>query len=356
MATADINNEMKQAAEYAISVARKTYGKVLDYSEDSIPHLDELLKQVYQQFRNQNEDIVSSSNALKVNAAIWGSYLGEIIREKVGGTWIVDESGRWLVVNHFKFSPIIFIFQRVSGKINTSVKQYFDEVAEKLSPHPINPVYIQTTSEETKKSFPFEKVLQIILGVVVLLSLILMGIWLSSTRVAAVARTTQQAVYTQQAAAAVATANSRVHNSPTKTPIPIPTKIRQTPTRTVNINCRVSDYNNYVVVVSNIFSELDLEMEAARSVGLEEVLTSPSASRTMADYMYDHYITAKAIVPPPCLELAHSYLLNYLNYNYQVFMYAAQGDYSTALDYLNKLDAALDTFHSEADRVGDSLK
>ncbi len=40
MATPNINDEMRQTAEYAIKVARERFGKQLDYSESSLPTLE----------------------------------------------------------------------------------------------------------------------------------------------------------------------------------------------------------------------------------------------------------------------------------------------------------------------------
>ena len=92
-----VNDEMKQAAEYAIKVAKEKFGLILDYSDNSLPNLEKLLEQASQQYRSQVGNRKPLDNAINRTASIWGSYLGEVIRRKWGGEWIIDENSKRLL-------------------------------------------------------------------------------------------------------------------------------------------------------------------------------------------------------------------------------------------------------------------
>jgi hypothetical protein len=163
-----------------------------------------------------------------------------------------------VVVNGLKFSPIDYVYRRITGQLQGNVKEYFDDVYIKLSSQPINfvqpepnlpnsaytsnqsqtepskaIVQPQNISNNKNKSISVERILQIVLGVVVLCLLGGVASWLYSSQISvpASARATQQAAYTQQAANVVATAIQRLYNTstPTVTPTITPT-ITNTPT------------------------------------------------------------------------------------------------------------------------------
>ena len=123
MATTNTNDEMRQAAEYAIKIAKERFGKQLDYSEGSLPALEYLIEQAHQQFKTNNvEGKISNDAALNRTASVWGSYLGEFIRENLGGSWIIEDSIRLMVVNENKFSPINYVYLSITGQRQNNVK------------------------------------------------------------------------------------------------------------------------------------------------------------------------------------------------------------------------------------------
>ena len=144
-----VNDEMKQAAEYAIKVAKEKFGLILDYSDNSLPNLEKLLEQASQQYRSQVGNRKPLDNAINRTASIWGSYLGEVIRRKWGGEWIIDEnSKRLLSINGLAFFPILYIYQRITGQQQKNVKQYLEQIAAKLSPEPTNLVQSMSNRAE----------------------------------------------------------------------------------------------------------------------------------------------------------------------------------------------------------------
>jgi len=145
MATPNINDEMRQTAEYAIKVAKELFGKQLDYTENSLPNLEYLIEQAHQQFiTTKSEGKISNDIAINRTASVWGSYFGELLRENLGGTWFFDESNRWVEVNGLRCSPIEFVYQRITGQLEIEVKLFFEETVKDLSSQPINLIQPKT--------------------------------------------------------------------------------------------------------------------------------------------------------------------------------------------------------------------
>jgi hypothetical protein len=122
----EINAEMQENAEYAISIAKESYGFLLDYSEKSLSLLDDILLKIYWGFSGQS--MSEGKGGLVYNTAIiWGSYLGEYMRLKWGGTWIYKGKEQCISINNIMFSPIKFIYQRVSSHPEFRVKDFVQE-------------------------------------------------------------------------------------------------------------------------------------------------------------------------------------------------------------------------------------
>jgi uncharacterized membrane protein YhaH (DUF805 family) len=134
LSTTNTNDEMRQAAEYAIKAARERFGKLLDYSETSLTSLEYIIEQAHQQFIIDKADGNGLMRTeLNRTASIWGSYLGELVRDKFGGTWITEQAKRWMIINGFIISPIKYVFQRITGQLSINVKEYFDEVVKEIT-------------------------------------------------------------------------------------------------------------------------------------------------------------------------------------------------------------------------------
>jgi len=242
MPTSNVNDEMRQTAEYAIRIARERFGKQLDYSEGSLPTLEYIIEQAHQQFNaNKVEGKISNDTALNRTDSVWGSYLGELIRGgKKGGTWIIEESKRLVVVNDFKFSPIDYVYQRITGQLQGNVKEYFDDVYIKLSSQPINFVQpepnlpnsaytfnqSQTEPSKAKVSPKSASKVERILGILAAVSSIFLIGWLSYLFLFPTLFP-QNAYYVLPQPTAIPS----IRNIPTKTPKPTFTKLAATSTR-----------------------------------------------------------------------------------------------------------------------------
>ena len=121
-----INDLMKASSDYAIIEAKERFGQVLDFSEESIVKLESILEQVYQHFANLTKD-EETNKAITDASVLWGSYLGEYIRVKWGGTWIGKGSDRLVSITNIKFSPINLVYQKITSHPEYSVEIYLNE-------------------------------------------------------------------------------------------------------------------------------------------------------------------------------------------------------------------------------------
>jgi hypothetical protein len=142
----NINDEMKTAADYAIKSAKEKFGQALDFSEQSIEKLDDLLEQIYQSFSNHAMD-EETSNEISDTAIIWGGYLGEYMCMKWGGSWIRKGSDRLVSILNIEFSPINLVYQKISSHPEFTVENYLIESKKLIYSSVINPQQSQYMPE-----------------------------------------------------------------------------------------------------------------------------------------------------------------------------------------------------------------
>jgi hypothetical protein len=101
---------MRAAAETAVVEAERTYGFVLDYSEDSLGYLDPILAQV----------ALSPTLDVERETKLWGAYFGETILGLYGGDWEFSQYPRsnaavpTLVVRGAQLYPLMKVFRRLT--------------------------------------------------------------------------------------------------------------------------------------------------------------------------------------------------------------------------------------------------
>jgi len=138
MPDAIVNDEMKAMADYAVKSAKERYNQDLDYSDQSITSLDTILEKIYWGFSNTNDD-KGEGGLIYQTAMIWGSYLGEYMRQKWGGTWILRGSERIVSIINIEFSPIRLIYQKITSGPDHSVEDYLTEAKRIIYRSVINP-------------------------------------------------------------------------------------------------------------------------------------------------------------------------------------------------------------------------
>ena len=142
----EINDEMRVTADYAITSAKERYGLVLDYTEDSLVLLGNILEKIYWGFSSHTR--TEGQDGLIYNTAIiWGSYVGEYMRLKWGGTWILKGSERVVSITSIEFSPISFVYQKITDHPEYSVENYVYEAKKLIYTSVIHPKKSQVLSE-----------------------------------------------------------------------------------------------------------------------------------------------------------------------------------------------------------------
>jgi hypothetical protein len=128
----DINNEMTKQAEYASTTAKEKFGCTLDFSEDSLVQLEALLDQAYQRFSQLAKEGKLRNEVVQKTANVWGSYLGEVVRRKWGGTWSRKANDATLEIDGNDVSPIAFVYQRITRQPQYETLQFYADVTAKL--------------------------------------------------------------------------------------------------------------------------------------------------------------------------------------------------------------------------------
>jgi hypothetical protein len=129
------NSDILTAAELAIKGAKKELNKTLDYSIDSFKDLEAFVQHVKNRLSNLKLEGKLTEQIIQRASMSIGAYLGEIIRRHHGGTWISKNPiMKALVINGQEFSPILYIFQRLTKDSNYGLESYWSDVHQKLYP------------------------------------------------------------------------------------------------------------------------------------------------------------------------------------------------------------------------------
>jgi len=152
----DVNDEMKAVADYAIKSAKVRFGLVLDFSEQTIASLENILEKIYWGFSSHPKE-EGKGGVIFNTAVIWGSYLGEYMRLKWGGKWVLKGSDPFVSISNIEFSPINLVYQKITTHPDYKLENYLSEANRKLYKSAINPKQSQSLSENI--SLPKKQVL-----------------------------------------------------------------------------------------------------------------------------------------------------------------------------------------------------
>jgi hypothetical protein len=88
-----------------------------------------LLQQAYEQNSSQGSGKNLSEEAIQKTARVWGSYLGELMRRKWGGEWVVSGTDIKLIIRGKSYSPFQHIYQRITIGQQYDTNKYFASIA-----------------------------------------------------------------------------------------------------------------------------------------------------------------------------------------------------------------------------------
>ena len=127
MTSAELTDLMIDSAQNAITTTADEFNLTLDCSVESIDLVDDVILS----WLGRYEDQALEESAVFTICNIYGAYVGEIFRNKVGGNWAYDESdpdAPYVVLNYagsaYAFAGICY--QRLVNDSQISVRRYFD--------------------------------------------------------------------------------------------------------------------------------------------------------------------------------------------------------------------------------------
>jgi hypothetical protein len=133
-AYASIAEMMQASAAKAIGSARERFGFHLDYSEASLGALETILANVAAALS------LEDAQAVEYETKLWGSYLGEVVRQRWGGAWeLCPYPGSAFTVpavniRGSQLFPLIKVYRRIALGEAEEIGKYYQMVRQKLAP------------------------------------------------------------------------------------------------------------------------------------------------------------------------------------------------------------------------------
>ena len=118
---------MKDTAQDAVENAKEQLGIELDYSNESVMHIDRLISHYLDNYQSQTLD----QKTIFTVCHMFGSYVGEVFKRSAGGHWVYDDSDPDApnVLLHYQDKSFAFAgicYERLIKDSSVSVKKYFD--------------------------------------------------------------------------------------------------------------------------------------------------------------------------------------------------------------------------------------
>jgi hypothetical protein len=124
----DLGAMMEGYAQAAVEVANSNFRQTLDFSSDSINALDEILVLLSE----------SPEIDLDFESRLWGSYLGEMLRQRYAGSWEMTQypGGEHAVpaveVRGSRLFPLMKVYRRLTIGDEEDLRSFYTMVTERL--------------------------------------------------------------------------------------------------------------------------------------------------------------------------------------------------------------------------------
>ena len=124
----DLGAMMEGYAHAAVEVARSEFGQQLDFTADSINALDEILVLLSE----------SPEIDLDYESRLWGSYLGEVLRQRYAGTWEMTlypgagHAAPAVDVRGSRLFPLMKVYRRLTMGEEEDLHSFYAMVTERL--------------------------------------------------------------------------------------------------------------------------------------------------------------------------------------------------------------------------------
>ena len=135
MNATELEQLMYDSAADAVSVAKEEFTIELDYTQESVAKIDEILIKFLDKYRDQ----VLEDSAVFTLSNVFGAYVGEVFRKNYGGEWRYDNSDPeapyvLLEIGSRSYAFAGICYERLVSDSKVGVKDYFDHAASQHSP------------------------------------------------------------------------------------------------------------------------------------------------------------------------------------------------------------------------------
>jgi hypothetical protein len=131
MSREELTQLMADSAQNAVVTTKEEFNLELDGSAESIQLVDDVILSWIDKYK----DLALEDNAVFTICNLYGAYVGEIFRHKVGGSWrydISDPDSPHVLLDYagksYAFPGICY--QRLVNDSQVSVKSYYDQAVE----------------------------------------------------------------------------------------------------------------------------------------------------------------------------------------------------------------------------------
>ncbi|PIU98370.1 hypothetical protein COS61_01745 [Candidatus Wolfebacteria bacterium CG03_land_8_20_14_0_80_40_12] len=109
-------NQFRQYAQIHIDITKKSFGIDLGFDEKSILKLDDLIQEAWpDQPPTQIDNVI----------LLFGSFLGEAIKQTLGGEWVQTEQGWGIKIGDATLMVFTKIKKRLLNGIEGSISYYY---------------------------------------------------------------------------------------------------------------------------------------------------------------------------------------------------------------------------------------
>ena len=122
----DLGAMMEGYAQAAVECAKREFKQRLDFTAESIDGLDEILV------------LVGPELDVDFEARLWGSYLGEVLRQRYAGSWEMTQYPGGMVavpavdVRGSRLFPLMKVYRRLTVGEEDDLRAFYAMVTERL--------------------------------------------------------------------------------------------------------------------------------------------------------------------------------------------------------------------------------
>jgi len=281
----NVNSQMQELANKAITAAKDKFGISLDFSENSLQQLEVLLQQAHEGYKQTS----SSGNTLNIpienTVRVWGSYFGEVIRRQLGGDWIVDQKNVFLELDSRKVDPLGQVRLLIVGESVYNIQSYFQELKTgipiKLAGQSIDHETDMKKSSQNTRSHRSSIILTSVCGILGFCILSVVGFWVLN----------RQGILSIPSQINVPSFISIPTNVPTPTITVIPLSKQYSQEASPAIQNLVQWQSSFASFSDSFFRLSDGSVFIIYNYKVQEYysMLSLSGDNVSADYFYPHY-------------------------------------------------------------------